>query len=149
MLRQGKSFREVSQKLKASLSSVVRWMQTHRKKGMKGLRHRPPWGRPSRLSSRQREDLRGRLLKGAVAAGHTTELWTLKRIAGMIEDQYGVEYTTVGVWKLLREGLNWSCQKPEKRALQRDEEKIRQWKARIWPHIKKSPTTWGPSGISR
>ena len=116
---------------------------------MKGLRDRPPWGRPCWLSLRQIEELRAKLLKGAVAAGHATELWTLKRIAGVIEDEYGIEYTTVGVWKLLREGLNWSCQKPEKRALQRDEEKIRQWKARVWPHIKKGQTTWGPSGIPR
>ena len=149
MLRKGLSYREVARKLKVSLSSLVRWSQTHRKKGMKGLRKRACWGRPSRLTSRQKEDLRARLLKGAVAAGHTTELWTLKRIGKLVEGRYGVQYTPVGVWKLLREGLEWSCQKPEKRALQRDEEKIRQWKTRVWPHIKKGQATWGPSGISR
>ena len=149
MLRKGLSYREVARKLKISLSSMVRWSQTHRKKGMKGLKKRVHWGRPSHLTAGQREDLRARLLKGAVAAGHTTELWTLKRIGKLVEGRYGVQYTPVGVWKLLREGLEWSCQKPEKRALQRDEEKIRQWKTQVWPHIKKGQTTWGPSGISR
>jgi transposase len=148
MLRKGISFREVAAKVKASVSSVIRWSQTHRRKGMKGLKQRNRWGRPGRLTAGQKEDLRERLLEGAAAAGHKTELWTLKRVAGVIEKRYGVEYTGVGVWKLLREGLGWSCQKPEKRALQRDEEKIRKWKARVWPYIKKGQTTWGPSGVS-
>lgn len=149
LLQNGETFRDVANKVKASLSSVIRWSQTHRKKGMKGLRKCARWGRPSHLTPGQKEDLRARLLKGAVAAGHTTELWTLKRIGKLVEGRYGVQYTSVGVWKLLRKGLKWSCQKPEKRALQRDEEKIRQWKARVWPHIKKGQTTWGPSGVSR
>jgi transposase len=141
MLREGVSFREVAARIKSSVSSVIRWSQTHRKKGMKGLRERKRWGRPGRLTAGQKEDLRERLLEGAVAAGHSTELWTLKRVAHVIEKRYGVEYTGVGVWKLLRESLGWSCQKPEKRALQRDEEKIRKWKARVWPHIKKGVFT--------
>ncbi len=149
LLRKGKTFREVAKEMKASLSSVVRWRQTHRKKGLKGLMMRVRWGRPSNLTPEQKDDLRSKLLKGAVAAGHTTELWTLKRIKKLVAEQYGVRYTSVGVWKLLRRGLNWSCQKPEKRALQRDEDKIRRWKARVWPHIKKVRTTWCPSGVSR
>jgi len=141
LLRKGKTFRDVADEVGASLSSVVRWSQTHRKKGMKGLRTIARWGRPSYLTPEQKNDLRAKLLKGAVAAGHATELWTLKRIGKLVEKQYGAHYTSVGVWKLLHRGLNWSCQKPEKRALQRDEDKIRQWKARVWPHIKKGQTT--------
>src|SRR3989338_10181654 len=105
LLRKGKTFRAVADELKASLSSVIRWSQTHRKKGMKGLRTRSRWGRPSRLSLGQKEGLRNELLKGAVAAGHVTELWTLKRIGRLIEKRFGQKYTTVGVWKLLRGGL--------------------------------------------
>lgn len=149
LLRKGETFRDAAGKVKASLSSVVRWSQIHQKKGMKGLKIYARWGRPSRLTPKQKNDLRKRLLKGAVAAGHTTELWTLKRIGKLVEGQYGIHYTSVGVWKLLRRGLNWSCQKPEKRALQRDEDEIQRWKARVWPHIKKGQTIWGPYGISR
>mgnify|MGYP001575854435 FL=1 len=126
--------------MKASLSSVVRWNQTYQKKGVKGLKTRARWGRPSYLTLEQKDDLRAKLLKGAVAAGHATELWTLQRIERLVEREYGVRYTSVGVWKLLRRGLNWSCQKPEKRALQRNEDEIRRWKARVWPHIKKGQT---------
>ena len=33
----------------------------------------------------------------------------------------------------------WSCQRPTGRALERDEEKIREWKQKHWPEIKKKP----------
>jgi hypothetical protein len=37
--------------------------------------------------------------------------------------------------------------KPERRALQRDEEEIARWKRSRWPHIKKRRPAWGPSGL--
>jgi transposase len=77
------------------------------------------------------------LLRGAQAAGHTTDLWTLKRIGQLIETEFGVHYSPVGVWKLLRHGLDWSWPKPERRARQRDDAAIEHWKAHTWPQIKK------------
>src|SRR6266487_1191540 len=47
---------------------------------------------------------------------------------------------TNGKVRLLRR-LGWSCQVPERRALQRDEQAIVHWKRHKWPAIKKSPTT--------
>jgi transposase len=148
LLRLGQTYRIVAEKLKASLSSVVRWAQIYRKKGRKGIRSRAQWGRPPLLTDHQKEKLRKQLLQGASAAGYSTELWTLKRIARLIQSHYGIHYTKVGVWKLLRRNLGWSCQKPEKRALQRDEKAIARWKSQTWPGIKKSPKTWSPSGLS-
>jgi len=147
MLLSGKTYREVAKRLRASLSSVVRWYQAYRKKGRKGIRSVARWGRPPLLTDRQKEKLKKRLVQGAAAAGYTTDLWTLKRIVRLIRIDYGVEYTQVGVWKLLRQDLGWSCQKPERRALQRDEKAIAHWKRTTWPRIKKSPRTWGPSGL--
>jgi transposase len=101
------------------------------------------------LTKVQQERLRQLLLRGARAAGHTTELWTLKRIAMLIDRRFGVRYSPVGVWKLLRHGLGWSWQKPERRALQRDDAAIERWKTQEWPHIKKRRSTWGPPRVSR
>ncbi len=149
LLRAGKTYRAVAHIVKASLSSVVRWCQAYRKKGLKELRARPTPGRPARLSARQRERLEQLLLAGAVAAGYSTELWTLQRIGKLIEQHFGVRYTTVGVWKLLRTGLEWSWQKPERRATQRDEVAIEYWKKHTWPHIKKRRPAWAPSRVPR
>ena len=149
LLRTGKPYREVAHAVGASLSSVVRWNQAYRRNARTGLRARPTPGRPPRLTTVQRERLRGLLGRGARAAGHTTELWTLKRIATRIKTQFGVRYSSVGVWKLLRHGLDWSWQKPERRARQRDEAAIEQWKRQTWPDIKKRRATWGPPRVSR
>jgi transposase len=149
LLRVGTPYREVARAVGASLSSIVRWNQAYRRNARTGLRARPSPGRPPRLTEVQQERLRRLLMRGARAAGHTTELWTLKRIATLIKTQFGVRYSAVGVWKLLRHGLDWSWQKPERRALQRDEAAIEQWKRRGWPHIKKRRPTWGPPRVSR
>jgi transposase len=149
LLRAGKAYREVARMVQASLSSVVRWKQAQRRNPRTGLRARPTPGRPPWLTTTQKERLRRLLLRGARAAGHTTELWTLKRIGKLIEKEFGVRYSPVGVWKLLRHGLNWSWQKPERRARQRDEAAIDHWKRSTWPHIKKRRPTWGPPRVSR
>jgi transposase len=78
------------------------------------------------------------LLKGPLAHGYINDLWTLKRIAEVIEKQFGVRYDPSGVWHVLR-GIGWSCQRPEGRARERDEEAIARWRQRDWPRIKKSP----------
>jgi transposase len=112
------------------------------------LRPQPTPGRPPKLSTSQKKRLTTVLLKGPLAAGYRTDLWTLKRVAQMIRRQFGVAYHPCHVWKLLT-SLGWSCQKPERRALQRDDAAIAHWKRSRWPHIKKRRPTWRPSGLPR
>jgi transposase len=78
------------------------------------------------------------LLKGATAHGFSTDLWTLPRVAEVIARTFGVRYHPAHVWKILR-GEGWSCQKPERRARERDEAAIQRWRTDRWPHIKKRP----------
>jgi transposase len=137
LLQAGNPYRETARMVGVALSSVVRWKQAHRRDPRKGLRARPTPGRPPRLTAVQQDRLRQLLLRGARAAGYTTELWTLKRIGRLIQTQFRVRYSPAGVWKLLRHTLRWSSQKPERRALQRDEAAIDRWKTKTWPHIKK------------
>lgn len=149
LLRVGTPYREVARLVRAAVSSVVRWRQAYRRDRRNGLRARPTPGRPPRLTETQKARLRRLLLQGARAAGHPTELWTLKRIGTLIEAEFDVRYSPVGVWKLLRHGLHWSWQKPERRARQRDEAAIEHWKTHTWPNIKKRRPTWGPPRVSR
>ncbi len=105
---------------------------------MEGLLWNGKRGRPSQLSDSQREELKTILAKGASTYGYEIGLWTLPRIANVIAEQFGISYSEAHVWKILN-GLGWSCQKPTKRALERDESKIKEWKQKKWPAIKKSP----------
>ena len=78
------------------------------------------------------------LTQGAQGRGYTTELWTTSRVADLIEQECGVKYHP-GMCGCSVQGLGWSCQRPAKRALERDEEKIERWKKRRWPKLKKKP----------
>ena len=136
LLKAGKNLSAVARALSSSVSSVFRWYQEYKTHGLKGLQPRPTPGRPSRLSKSQKDKLIQLLLKGSLAAGYRTDLWTLQRVAEVIEQHFGIHYHPSHVWKLLR-GLGWSCQKPERRALQRNEKEIARWRRNRWPHIKK------------
>jgi transposase len=84
------------------------------------------------------------LLEGAVAHGYRTELWTMKRVAEVIQTTFHVpcHYNTAG--NLLHR-IHWTPQKPEARALERDQEAIEGWKRKDWPRVKKTPRGWGPT----
>ena len=144
LLKKGETYRAVAKASGASLSSVVRWFQAFKRKGAKGLRPRPTPGRPCRLSAKQKKRLEELLLRGAQAAGYSTELWTLRRIGVLIKNEFHVHYTLSAIWRLLVTDLKWSTQKPERRATQRDEAAIERWKETAWPQIKKKRVGWAP-----
>jgi transposase len=145
-LKAGHTYRSVAVKLGASLSSVVRWHQSYQDEGSRGLRPKDTPGRPSLLDEKQKQRLLAILVEGALDAGYTTDLWTLKRIGEVVRREFGVRYSISNVWKLMN-ALGWSCQKPEKRARERNEKAIRYWQQHVWPRIKKNRKTWSPFGV--
>jgi len=138
LLAEGKGVREVARLVGASPSSVERWKQALDEGGTEALRAKPHPGRRPYLTGRQKERLRRLLLKGPRAAGYPTDLWTCPRVAEVIERRFEVRYHPDHVWRLLQ-SLGWSCQKPERRARECDEEAIRRWREVEWPRIKKRP----------
>jgi len=82
-----------------------------------------------------------------MANGYRTELWTTARIAELIEKKFGVRYHRDHIGRLMA-SLGWTYQKPARRALQRDERKIEQWKKEDWPRIKKGLRGWVPTSSS-
>jgi transposase len=116
--------------------------------GSRTLEAKPTPGRPPRLSKTQKRRLVTLLAQGAPRAGYPTEFWTLPRVAEVIRQEFGVRYHPAHVWKVLT-ALGWSCQKPERRAVERDEAAIARWKREEWPRIKKRRSTWRPSRLRR
>ena len=106
---------------------------------MRGLRQAGRTGRPPKLSSAQLRDLERALKRGPEAFGFASGLWTAARVRDLIEYRTGVRYHEDHVWRILRK-LNWTCQRPSGRALERDEQAIRHWKKyRMAAGLKKSP----------
>jgi transposase len=131
---------EVARQLGVHRQSVNRWAAALSKGGPDALRKAGRAGRLPRLSPKQKELIRGALLAGPEAQGYSTCLWTIGRVAALIEALTGVKYHKGHAWKVLR-GLGWSSQRPVGRALERNEEAIAHWKKKQWPAIKKKRST--------
>lgn len=129
---------EVARQVGVHRQSVSRWAQVARVKGKSALLKAGRAGRLPRLSATQQEEIKTALLQGPEAHGYPTALWTIGRVAALIEEQTGCQYHPGHVWRLLR-SFGWSPQRPTGRAVERDEPAIARWKQREWPRIKKKP----------
>ena len=138
LLLKGEKPAKVAELVGAPRQTVYRWLDVLREGGIEALREMSKGGRPSQLSSEQLAELREALLAGPIANGYATDLWTLKRVRLLIEKRFGVSYSDVHVWRILG-AMGFSSQKPEKRAIERDEQAVVHWKKRTWPAIKKKP----------
>jgi len=143
LVDRGYSLNEAARRVGCAASSVMRWRDTRRRGGKKALKVRFSPGRPPKLKAGQRRRLVRTLLKGAMTYGYSTELWTTARIAEVIKEEFGIKYHPDHVGRLMRD-LEWTHQKPERRAVERNEERIQRWKQRDWPRIKKKPQGWVP-----
>jgi len=114
----------------------------HEAGGKSGLDSKPQKGSSPKLSLDDLDALGRELLKGPRAHGFPTELWTLARVAAVIERRFGIAYHPCHVWKILRRMPGaltpdvgptlrvggWSAQKPESRAREQDEDAVRKWR---------------------
>lgn len=137
LLQRGVKPAAVAHRLNVSRTSVWRWQQALRSKRRDALRRTPRTGRPPRLTDAQKKRLIAALEAGALVQGYATDLWTLARVGKLIEKISGKRYSESGTWRLLK-ALNFSCQRPSGRAIQRDEKAIRHWKKKRWPALKKT-----------
>jgi transposase len=144
LLDEGYTLNEVGRMVDSAASSVMRWRDAREREGEKGLRVRVSPGRPATLTPAQRKRLVKLLLKGALANGFATELWTTARVGTLIQRHCRAQFHRSHVARLLHD-LGFSCQKPERRALERDEARIEQWKRSEWPRVKKTLRGWVPT----
>lgn len=133
LLDKGWSQVAVARELGVARSTVCTW----NKRAAEVAQAAPIAGRPARLDEAAQRRLAKTLKAGATSAGFATDLWTLGRVAAVIREQTGEQYTESGVWRLLKR-LGFSCQRPTGRARERDEQAIRQWKRERWPALKKT-----------
>lgn len=147
LLRQGVSQAEVARRLGVTPQAVHDWLRRVHDGGPTGLKAQPRPGRPSRLTPEQIAALPGLLAQGAQAFGYETDLWTTERVADVLAKEWGVHYTNVGVWKILKaHGFSW--QRPRRQAREKDLRAVENWKRHSWPRYKKKPGGGGRSSSS-
>ena len=137
LLDEGRSLNEVGRLLNCAPSSVMRWRDVRQSGGDDALKVKTASGRPPKLTEKQKRSLEKILLKGPLAAGYRTDLWTTARIAEVIERKFGVRYHRDHIGRLMGQ-MGWSHQKPERRASQRDEDRIADLVKNDWPMVKKT-----------
>jgi len=147
LLDEGYSLNEVGRRMDCQASSVMRWRDARDRLGEKAFEVGASPGRPPKLTAAQKRKLIRLLLQGPMAHGYSTDLWTCDRIARLIRREFRVRYHRDHIGRLMRQ-LGWSYQKPERRALERDEVRIERWKRKDWPRVKKTLRGWVPTSSS-
>jgi transposase len=130
---QGESPEVVARVVGVNRCSVFRWLNRARQPD--GLAAKPHPGPAPRLSPQQNRRLEDLLFQGAKAHGWPNQLWTCARIRILIQRHFGVSFHHDHVGRLLRERLNWTPQKPQRRARERDEPAIEYFKRVRFPKI--------------
>jgi transposase len=125
---------EVARRLKVTWRTVQKWFLIWKECGKAGLETKGKPGPAPKFTEQDLKALRDLLKAGAMAQGYTNELWTLRRIAKLVREHLGKKASGSEVWRLLRR-MGWSPQKPQRRARERNEEKIELWKRETWPQI--------------
>jgi transposase len=127
---------DVARCVEASISSVKRWKRAWKRGGSAALAAKPRYVSQCRLRDEQKGQLVEILLRGPLAAGFFSDLWTCARVAQVIQQKFGVTYHVDHVGRLLH-ALGFTPQKPRRKARERDEAAIERWRRHDWPRIKK------------
>lgn len=147
LLDEGLAPVEVAKRVGVDRRSVRRWSAARRHGGQRALKAKPAPGRPPKLPREDRARLEEILLEGAQAAGYPSDLWTCRRVAEVVARRFGVQYHPGHIARLLH-GLGWSPQKPQRRAIERDDQRVQAWVKHDWPRIKKKPVGSTPRSSS-
>lgn len=127
---------DIAAALGVTKGAVSQWLSAARVGGPEALRAQPQRGGPARLVPEQKRLIPDFLGHGAEAYGFRGEVWTCRRIAKVLVQEFGVSYRRSQVSRLLKE-LEWTPQVPLTRAHQRDEQAIKRWRVEVWPEIKR------------
>jgi transposase len=142
LAQDGWSGRAIAKALGVTPGAVSQWLKRAREGGAQALIHRMPPGSAPRLSAEQLAQLPILLNYGAEAYGFLGDVWTSRRVAAVIKQEFGVVYHRAHVSRLLRQ-IGWSVQKPIQRATQRDDAAIERWTTERWPALFAKPKASG------
>lgn len=129
---------QIARRLGVTPQAVYKWHRRWNVEGVDGLRSSRPPGYPPLLDEQQRAELVEVLNAGPQASGFDGG-WTLARVATVIRRRFGVVYRYPSpVWNLLHR-LGFTAQRPARRAAERDEQAITEWREHTWSQLVEPP----------
>jgi transposase len=138
---------DIARELAVTHQTVSDWHGKWLAGGRKALRAAGRAGRLPKVGAADLARVDRALRRGPRANGYPTELWTLARVAEVIETTTGVRYHPGHVWRVLRQ-MGWSRQRPARRATERDDKAIEAWVNERWPRVKNTPVPGRPGSSS-
>lgn len=142
IVEEGWTEAHVARHFGVSREAVRQWHNAFRAEGEAGLATKPHLGPTPKLERDKLQLLLALLELGAEAFGFTTDVWTGKRVAQVIRTTFGVVYHPHHVIELLHQ-MDFSWQRPERRATERNDEEVQRWLREQWPAIKRGPRASG------
>ena len=146
-LSEGYTAPHVADFLGVQLRTVRRWKAVFKKRGVKGLRAKPPPGRPRKLTAQQERTVLTWFLKNPRSFGFATELWTARRVAEVVRRKWQVEFNPryLNAWLADRD---ITPQKPQRVAREADPAAIERWRTHDWRRLKNGRNASGPPWFS-
>ena len=117
-----------------TVQAVYKWIWKFQEKGIKGLKSTVAHGVTPQLDEEQFKELIRCLRRRATQLGYATDLWSGPRVRHLIKKLFKIEYHPKHMPRFLYR-LGMYLIKPERRALEQDSKKVRQWKIQKLPEI--------------
>lgn len=123
--------------------TIYKWLKLAREKGLDALAPKPRPGRGRALTDFEAQEVKRWILGGDPRQyGFDFGLWTRQIVSDLIYDRLNIAMGLTAVGDLLhRVGL--TPQKPMRRAYERDDAEIEEWKNKTYPEIKKDAKNQG------
>ena len=122
-------------------TAIYKWIRIYKQIGKNGLNRRKAKGAESKLNKEDKKQIISWLKKSAMEFGFETPLWDCKRIQKVIKKELNKKIVTSSLWENLRK-WNFTPQKPEKEALEKDIRKVKKWLKEEWPKIEEHRRKW-------
>ena len=136
LFRRGESQAKIAAKLRVTTAAVCKWHTQWKADREKGLLSKGPTGADPILNTKKKQILKKAIISGPAKAGYATDFWTLERIRALAKKKLRIDLGTTSVWRAVV-GLGFSVQKPERRARERNERAVTDWKLKTFPRLKK------------
>lgn len=136
MFGKGVSQYRVAKHFNVSTAAANHWHKAWKAKGEDGLISKGNPGFASVYTKEKKGNLKDLILKGPKRCGYDTDFWTVQRIAVAARKKLGIKLQITQTWRTII-SLGFSCQKPERRAKERNERVIKEWRIGIFPRLKK------------
>ena len=137
LVHEGKTLGQVGKILEVARSTVQRWIERYRRRGVTGLLVRGPYrGKKPRLSLDQKRELAIVIQQGPENSGMDTGVWTSPIIVDLVKLRFRIAYSPSQIRRILHE-LGFSLQYPRQELSKADKKRQATWLEEELPEIKK------------